>query len=323
MIVWVESDYRRVAVEASPQKKISTSAYQALRDALPVIVWYKKSFNRYLRTALRDHSELLNGIDFEQSKREVADQVVDRLMRDEHVYQAATLRLMLEIANMTKFPELEQHEDSDHLLAQARAAVAELKAQTKGHEQLIVERERLAAERAAYAQQAEVQRRFADELDELKQEFYRLAAMGNHPQERGRQFERFLNRLFALFDLEPRLSYVLEYEQIDGAFSFDTDDYILEAKWTKDRTSVKDANHFAEKVRDKGKNALGLIISVNGLTGDALQKYSRGTPFMTMDGTDLICVLEQRARLDDLLRRKKRHANETGECYFPASQLFG
>jgi hypothetical protein len=160
-------------------------------------------------------------------------------------------------------------------------------------------------------------------LDELKQEFYGLAGMDDRPQDRGREFERFLNRLFALFDLEPRLSYVLELEQIDGAFSFDTDDYILEAKWTKDRTGIKDANHFAEKVRDKGKNALGLIISVNGLTSDAIQKYSRSTSFMTMDGTDLICVLEQRARLDDLLRRKKRHANETGECYFPANKLFG
>jgi hypothetical protein len=39
-------------------KKISTDAYQALRDALPVIMWYKKSFNRYLRTALRDHPQL-------------------------------------------------------------------------------------------------------------------------------------------------------------------------------------------------------------------------------------------------------------------------
>jgi hypothetical protein len=33
---------------------------------------------------------------------------------------------------------------------------------------------------------------------------------------------------------------------------------------------------------------------------------------MTVDHSDLMCVLDQRARLDDILRRKKRHANETG-----------
>jgi len=40
---------------------------------------------------------------------------------------------------------------------------------------------------------------------------------------------------------------------------------------------------------------------------------------MTIDGPDLMAVLERRVRLDDLLRSKKRYANETGSCYFPAS----
>lgn len=304
------------------QKKIATAAYQALRDALPVIVWYKKSFKQYLTTALRDRPELLNGVNFDLSKREVADEIVTKLMRDEDSYQSVTLRLMLEVANTKKFPELERHEDSDALLEKARAAVTHLKEQTQGHEQLIVERERAEAERAAYAQQAELQRRFTDDLEELKAEFYTLAGMKDRPQERGRKFESFLNKLFDLFDLEPRLAYVVQWEQIDGAFSFDTDDYILEAKWTNEPIEVKDASHFADKVHEKGKNALGLMVSMGGFSSGVIEKYSRSTPFMTMDGSDLVCVLDQRARLDDMLRRKKRHANETGECFFPASKLF-
>lgn len=304
------------------RKKISTNAYQALRDALPVIVWYKRSFKQYLLTAFRDRPELLNGIDFDLSKREVADEVVNRLMRDESSYQAVTLRLMMEVANTKKFPELERHENAEQLLEKAEKAVAELKEQTQGHEALIIDRERAAAERAAYTQQAELQRRFADDLDELKQEFFVLSAMKDNPQERGRRFEQFLNRLFDLFDLEPRLSYVIRWEQIDGAFSFDTDDYIIEAKWTTAPVEVKEATHFADKVREKGKNALGLLVSMGGFTSGTIEKFGRSTPFMTMDGADMMCVLEQRARLDDLLRRKKRHANETGECYFPAGKLF-
>ncbi|GAA2975236.1 restriction endonuclease [Actinokineospora diospyrosa] len=304
-------------------KRISTSAYQALRDALPVVVWYKKSFNRYLRTALRQHPQLLTGIDFDLSKREVADELVDRLMHDEHIYQSVTLQLMMEVANMHKFPELERLEDSVNLVRKAKEAVAELQRHTSQHEQLIIERERSEAERNAHSQQAELARRFSDELDTLKNDFYRLASQGDgNPHQRGRDFEKFLNHLFELFDLEPRLSYVLTNEQIDGAFSFDTDDYVLEAKWTKDKVDVPQANHFATKVRNKGKNALGLLVSVNGFTAGALDEYKRSTPFMTMDHADIICVLEQRARLDDVLRRKKRHANETGECHFPISRLF-
>jgi hypothetical protein len=37
-----------------------------------------------------------------------------------------------------------------------------------------------------------------------------------------------------------------------------------------------------------------------------------------MDGGDLMAVVEERVGLDELLRRKRRHMNETGNCYFPA-----
>ncbi|GAA1612006.1 hypothetical protein GCM10009789_77920 [Kribbella sancticallisti] len=302
-------------------KRISTNAYQALRDALPVIYWYKNSFNSYLRTALRQHPELLIGLNFEATKREVSDELVDRLMRDENIYQEATLRLMMEIANMSSFPELNRHEDAESLVVKAEAAVTELREQTKVHEQLIIERERLDAERSAYIQQAEVQRRFADELTDMKDRFFGLSSASGDPQQRGRDFEGFLNDLFRLFDLEPRLSYNIPNQQIDGSFHFDTDDYVVEAKWTTDRVNTKDANHFASKVRTKGKNALGLMVSVNGFTEDALSDYSRATVFMTLDGLDLLAVLEDRIRLDEVLRRKKRHANETGECYYPVSQF--
>jgi hypothetical protein len=57
----------------------------------------------------------------------------------------------------------------------------------------------------------------------------------------------------------------LEGKQIDGAFSFDTDDYVIEAKWTKAGVSRVDADIFASKVKRKGKNVLGLLMSVNGL----------------------------------------------------------
>jgi hypothetical protein len=37
--------------------------------------------------------------------------------------------------------------------------------------------------------------------------------------------------------------------------------------------------------------------------------------------TDLMAVLDGRSALDELLRRKKRYADETGKCYFPASRM--
>src|SRR5947207_12756733 len=85
-------------------KRISSAAYQALREALAVIVWNKRPFESYLRTALRESPELLAGLPFAEPKRLVADLLVDRLVEREQKYQSVGLTLMLEVASMENFP---------------------------------------------------------------------------------------------------------------------------------------------------------------------------------------------------------------------------
>lgn len=148
-----------------------------------------------------------------------------------------------------------------------------------------------------------------------------MSADSSHPHQRGLDFETFLYKVFALFDLEPRLKLSLEYEQIDGAMTFDTDDYIIEAKWWKSRVDRVELDALKSKVERKAKNTLGLFISISGFTSGALDAYRERTPLITLDGDDLYCVLDQRVRLDDLLKRKKRHASETESCYFPAREM--
>jgi hypothetical protein len=81
-------------------------------------------------------------------------------------------------------------------------------------------------------------------LEALKAEFLAMSADTSDPHQRGLNFETFLYKAFALFDMEPRLKYSLKYEQIDGAMSFDTNDYIIEAKWWKEQLQPPDtADH--------------------------------------------------------------------------------
>ena len=87
------------------------------------------------------------------SKREIADEVVDRLMADERAYQHDMVQLMVELADMQRFPRVGAAEDTDKWLPKAQAAVAKLKAHTAAYEDLISERERLQGERAAYTTQ--------------------------------------------------------------------------------------------------------------------------------------------------------------------------
>jgi hypothetical protein len=304
-------------------KRISTEAYQALREALAVIVWNKRPFESYLRTALRDSPELLAGLPFAEPKRVVADHLVDRLIEREQKYRSVALTLMLEVASMETFTNIEMvkdQEDRELRLREAKRAVARLRDLTRNYAEALSERERIAADEEAQRGQREAQRKFADAIEELRQRFLALQTMTDR-QQAGRELERLLTDFFVLYDMEPRLSYSLDREQIDGSLSYDTDDYIVEVRWRKEPVSRADADVFAAKVRRKGKNAVGLFISIEGFSQDALDQYAEATPFLAMDGTDLYLTLDQRVRLDDLIKAKKRHANETGNCFLPASSI--
>ncbi|MEU0049359.1 hypothetical protein [Streptomyces sp. NPDC006309] len=61
---------------------------------------------------------------------------------------------------------------------------------------------------------------------------------------------------------------------------------------------------------------------MSGFTSDALAIYSLSAPFITMDGGDVMAVLDQRIRLDDLMTHKRKHASQTGHCYLPVSEIF-
>ncbi|GAA0662435.1 hypothetical protein GCM10009601_60660 [Streptomyces thermospinosisporus] len=302
-------------------KAINPSAYNALADALWLIYWNKDPFELYVRGMLQEHSELLAQLNFQATKREVSGHLVKLLRANEARYLDVTVALMLDIAAMDRFPNLERQVDGADKVASAKAAVAELKRWTAKQREVIEEHEAHAATIAESAKQAQDGRAFAQAHEELRQRFIVMHSATDKHQ-RGRDFEGFINELFGLYDLEPRASYSLEYEQIDGAFSFDTDHYVLEAKWWKEAIGRRELDVFKSNIERKAKNTLGLYVSVNGFTSDALAVYSFSTPFVTMDGGDFMAVLDQRIRLDELMRRKKRHASETGHCFLPVSEVF-
>ncbi|MFF7080122.1 restriction endonuclease [Streptomyces lavendulae] len=306
--------------DSDRKKTINPSAYLALVEGLTLIFWNKGPFELYLRAMLKNHSEVLARLDFGATKREVSGQLVNLLRANEACYLEATVALMLDIAAMETFPNLTTQVDGDLMVAKAKAAVAELRRWTAKQREVVQEHEAHARVIAKSAKEAQDGRAFAQSHEELKQRFLQMHAAGD-PHRRGTAFEGFLNDLFALYDLEPRAAYSLAHEQIDGAFAFNTDHYVLEAKWWKEAIGRRELDVFKANIERKGKNTLGLYVSMSGYSSDALAVYSYSTPFITMDGLDFMAVLDQRIRLDDLLDRKKRHASQTGHCYLPVAEV--
>lgn len=223
---------------------------------------------------------------------------------------------MLDIAAMDTFPYVEKikkTEDRELNLLKAKNAVETLRSFTRNFDEVRDREAKRQAARAAHAESVAAIRTFSDDLAEIKQHYMELHVMEN-PQLRGPKFERMLNALFALFDLDPRLSYNLATEQIDGALTFDTDDYIIEAKWWKEPVGRPELDVFAKKIERKSKNTIGLFISNSGFTSDALEEYWKGTPFLAVDGEDLFHVLDGRIKLPEMIYTKRRHASETGSC---------
>jgi hypothetical protein len=300
--------------------RISAEAYEALADALARSFWRKPVFERCLRRALREHPELLGGLPFGDTKRVVCDELVSKLAAAEHRYRDFTLSLMLEVGQRKEFPDLVAQKDKPELLPAGEAAVAYLRSLTAPYAQHVSEGERIRKRAEAARADAALRRSFESRLERLRDSFVAMQS-AHDVHQRGRDLERLLYELFALYDLEPRLAYNEKSDQIDGSFSFDTDDYILEAKWLAGPADKADADGLMAKVGRQGKNGLGLFVSVNGFTKGFRETYDRATPFLTLDGDDLFIILSGLMRLDDALRLKKRHANESGSCYYPIRPL--
>lgn len=297
----------------SPAKKLAPPAWHALAEALATYEWYKAPFETLVRRLFADAPAALGGLNFTETKRRIVAALIDAMRRRESEYQPLVIDALIELSQYDeRFPNLARLDDGAEKVAAAQAARRLVIEVTEQYADLAQQRERLRAELAQQTASADAQRTHEAIVQALKNRFMDMFAAID-PQKRGRDFEGFLNELFALWDLSPRAAYDLEHEQIDGAFTFRTDDYLLEARWWKEPLQPKELNDFRVKVDGKARNTLGLCVAVTGFTEGAIEKHSEGqSPLILMDGTDLMPILEGRIGLDEVLERKRRHAAETG-----------
>ena len=159
------------------------------------------------------------------------------------------------------------------------------------------------------------------EMEKLRQQFLVLFAEKN-VQARGYAFEGFLNDLFRVNGLAPREPFRVVGEQIDGSFEWQSHVFLLEARWRADVADAPDLYVLRGKVEGKSDWTRGLFISMNDFSSLAADTFSKGrrANLITMDGQDLMLILEQRCSLQDAIRVKLRHAGETGEIHLPLAK---
>lgn len=293
----------------------------ALKEALCSAFWYKKELRRFLLNC-GVNQKLLAQLDWNQYKITIISQLIDGMSINPQLYSEDLLRVAIAVAKIGNPKWLLRVQGNGKELYEA--AVEQLQDFAARMKPIIENNEanritKLSKSAAEQQQQAEASMITA--ITTLKSEFSRITQMRN-AQSRGYAFERFLVKLFQTFDIAIRGSYKINGEQIDGAFTLNNMDYLLEAKWQSRLIDATDITIFSAKVDNKLDNTLGLFISMNGFTERAINNNHRHRPnVLLMNGQDLAAILDRAIDLPDLISKKRIHAAQTGEIMVSAFQL--
>ena len=302
-------------------KKFSAESIMCLKEALVHIYWKKQDIRSFITHTIKN-TAIMGTIDWDNpTKRESINIFIDRMLNRLDLYNDDLLALFDAVIHFRDFSHLQKWDDSAEKIKNAKNAVEALRKQASGYFQIQEEKERAIQRKKAFETMQNEKESAREKLIIIKTNFLSIFSMGN-PNERGFSFERFLNDFFEYYDLDPRRSFKITGEQIDGAFTFENHDYLVEAKWQQDSVNAGDLYKFAGKISGKLKSTLGLFISFNGFSKESLSVDSPGIKAMIlMDGADIMAVLEDRIELTELLYRKRRHASETGNIFININDI--
>lgn len=300
----------------------SPTVLAALVDCLSTAYWYKNDLRSFLLRAGVPAAAVEALPWAMEYKRGIARTLVDRLAAEPVPGQAILDKLIDAVVEIPEsFPHLARLDDPKRKIEEARSALVALKT-LLGREGAAERADRARREQRTEAERArQVRGERQQGLETLNQEFRRLCSMPTDPQSkqrRGFEFQELLRGLFRSHDLDPRGSFAQAGEQTDGSISLDGTIVLVEARWTDAPTAPKDVRDFQGKVQTKLDNTLGLMLSMSGFTDDAVNEASKlgRMVVVLMDGMDLAQVFEGMVDLNELLRRKFRHAAEQGRALY-------
>lgn len=156
----------------------------------------------------------------------------------------------------------------------------------------------------------------------LANDLYKLDAIKD-VQRRGYDFEKYLNKLFGIFGLDPHASYRTETDQIDGSFMLNGNTILLEAKYRVASLSKDDLILFENKVVRKSSFARGLFVSLSDFDEKVINYFKdRSSRIIVFSVPELYLMCSEETDLKEVLTRKFRYLDEYGIIYKHITQLF-
>lgn len=248
------------------------------------------------------------------SKRQIAPLILDAI--ENRGDCNGVFRRMIEIA---------AHWSSFHLANdefQARATVQKAR-ELLGTIELMEAREakqrKLARKEELARMEQERAERFRKQSELLLMMFDDLA-VSTEEQRRGYLLQDLLNRTFDLHAIPVVASFTRNEggEQIDGAFKLEGWHYIVECRWRKKLSDIRELDGLSGQIARSGRQTMGVFLSINGWSNNVvpLLKQNPDKGIILMDGYDLRTVLAGQVDLRDFLLAKVAKLNLKAEPYY-------
>jgi len=288
----------------------------ALIEVCGSAFWYKRPlFDVFARAGIREDIYLPYEA---QSKYKIARLVLQHLEVETEEGKLLQKRLVTELCRMRNVAD-------DKVVDREKGldALRKLKAAAMQHH-LLAKQELTRAKKHKSLTMKKVEAAAArrERLNSLHKRFSEMLLSTDH-QQRGYDLEGLLTDLFTLYEIGYRKPYRTAREQIDGAFSFEGFDYLVEARWRRSPPSLDQLAAFQARILRKIESTRGLFISVAGFNRETLDEMRAGgrRNLLLMDGQDLVLVLEGRVNLRDGLKAKAEKAAQEGIMLYPLKNL--
>lgn len=283
-----------------------------VKDGIANLYWYKGDLHKaWLRSGvpmdIKDEIIRLRGDDGKElSKRRQMDSLYERLRNVEYNRRLEVSRNFVRILIDQKAftPQNEKHriEVAERSSLKLRELIRQQEKDREYRESI-----RVSAEKAS-------KETYESKLGELREKFSEAHELS--PQKKGYALEKLFTELMRMSGIPVEEPFKIEGEQLDGAIKYDGHYYLVELKWTADKTEPKEIGHFFYKVSGK-LQARGLFIAMNGFTDGAISTLPKGKQLsvLLLDGNHLANVIYGLYKFQELLEHAIRQASLRGEIY--------
>ncbi len=136
--------------------------------------------------------------------------------------------------------------------------------------------------------------------------------------QRGFVFEKLVNEILEIENLNPSYSYKAAGEQIDGMFEFRNRYFHFECKWEDKAISVSSIYQLQGKLDGKLDGSLGVFISMSNFSTDAPKALEKGKSINIILFTkeDMDFIFSNKHYFNELLDVKLRYAALYGSTLY-------